>query len=249
MQPDWDMFQSGHEFGAYHAAGRAVSGGPVYVSDKPGSHDFALLNKLVCHDGRVLRCDGPGRPTYDTLCHDPTRENVLLKIRNTCGKAGVVGAFNAQTRPAAAGQAPIHGDVGPRDVPGLEGRRFAAFAHVANRLDAVGRDTRLGLALGYRGYEIVTFAPVEHGFAAVGLADKMNSAGAIARQISTETTLEVQLYDGGEFVAWVQRPPKSVEVDGRPATFQYEVSSGELRVAVPTPAGRPTTTLAVRCPA
>jgi raffinose synthase len=34
MQPDWDMFQSGHPMGAFHAAGRAVSGGPVYVSDK-----------------------------------------------------------------------------------------------------------------------------------------------------------------------------------------------------------------------
>ena len=37
IQPDWDMFQSGHRMGALHAAGRAVSGGPVYVSDKPAN--------------------------------------------------------------------------------------------------------------------------------------------------------------------------------------------------------------------
>ena len=33
---------------------RAISGGPVYVSDKPGSHDFDLLRKLVLPDGKGL---------------------------------------------------------------------------------------------------------------------------------------------------------------------------------------------------
>ncbi len=76
MQPDWDMFQSGHEWGAYHAAGRAISGGPVYVSDAPGRHDFDLLRKLVCSDGTVLRCDGPAVPTLDSLCIDPTVDDL-----------------------------------------------------------------------------------------------------------------------------------------------------------------------------
>ncbi len=57
MQPDWDMFHSAHPRGAFHAAARAVSGGPVYVSDAPDAHDTALLNKLVLSDGRVLRAD------------------------------------------------------------------------------------------------------------------------------------------------------------------------------------------------
>ena len=78
VHPDWDMFQSGHPMGAYHAAGRAVGGCPVYVSDKPGEHDFDLLRKLVLSDGSVLRASLPGRPTRDCLFRDPTREDVLL---------------------------------------------------------------------------------------------------------------------------------------------------------------------------
>lgn len=35
---DWDMFSSRHVAADIHAAARAVSGGPVYVSDAPGSH-------------------------------------------------------------------------------------------------------------------------------------------------------------------------------------------------------------------
>ncbi len=72
VHPDWDMFQSGHPWGAYHAAARAISGGPVYVSDKPDGHDFAVLRKVVLSDGSVPRPLIPARPTKDCLLHDPT---------------------------------------------------------------------------------------------------------------------------------------------------------------------------------
>lgn len=45
---DWDMFMTKHEFGAYHAAARAISGGPVYVTDKEQkivSGEFVLGDK------------------------------------------------------------------------------------------------------------------------------------------------------------------------------------------------------------
>ena len=64
--PDWDMFHSGHAAGAYHAAARAISGGPVYISDVPGKHDAALLRRLCAGDGRALRCAQLDRD-------DPTR--------------------------------------------------------------------------------------------------------------------------------------------------------------------------------
>ena len=51
MQPDWDMFQSQHPAGLLHATARAISGGPLYVSDGPGKHDFSLLARVVLPDG------------------------------------------------------------------------------------------------------------------------------------------------------------------------------------------------------
>ncbi len=82
VHPDWDMFQSGHAMGEFHAMARAVSGSPVYVSDKPGTHNFDILRKLVLPNGTVLRAPNPGLPTRDCLFHDPTKENILLKIFN-----------------------------------------------------------------------------------------------------------------------------------------------------------------------
>ena len=56
IRPDWDMFQSDHACAAFHAAARAICGGPVYVSDSLGSHDFDLLRRLVFSDGTMPRC-------------------------------------------------------------------------------------------------------------------------------------------------------------------------------------------------
>ena len=43
VQPDWDMFHSKHPAAEMHAAARAVSGGPIYMSGKPGIHHVDLL--------------------------------------------------------------------------------------------------------------------------------------------------------------------------------------------------------------
>ncbi|EXB39014.1 hypothetical protein L484_011173 [Morus notabilis] len=97
MQPDWDMFHSQHPAGEYHASARAISGGPIYVSDAPGKHDFELLKKLVLPDGSVLRTRLPGRPTRDCLFSDPARDGIsLLKIWSMNKYTGVLGVFNCQ---------------------------------------------------------------------------------------------------------------------------------------------------------
>lgn len=76
MLPDWDMFHSLHPAAEYHGSARAISGGPVYVSDAPGKHNFELLRKLVLPDGSILRPRLPGRPTKDCLFSDPSRDGV-----------------------------------------------------------------------------------------------------------------------------------------------------------------------------
>uniref|UniRef100_A0A0E0R7R8 Uncharacterized protein n=1 Tax=Oryza rufipogon TaxID=4529 RepID=A0A0E0R7R8_ORYRU len=54
-----DGVKSVHPMAEYHAAARAVSGCAIYVSDKPGNHDFNLLKKLVLPDGSILRAKLP----------------------------------------------------------------------------------------------------------------------------------------------------------------------------------------------
>jgi raffinose synthase len=231
MQPDWDMFQSGHEWGAFHAAGRALSGGPVYVSDKPGEHDVTLLRKLVCSDGSVLRGDGPGLPTLDTLCVDPTRESVPLKIWNRSGKAGILGVFHALY---AAGQAePVSGALSASDVPGLPGEFFACYEHNAQRLSVLPRTERRTISLCERQFELFSLVPIERGFAALGLADKFNGPAAV-RSVHWQGADQCQLglADAGEFLAYCERPPQSVEAGTETLAFRYDAGSRALRVTL-----------------
>jgi hypothetical protein len=64
-------FRSGDWHAAVHACARAVSGGPVYVSDRPGTMDAAALAKVAARNGRVPQCLGVGLPTTGCLFANP----------------------------------------------------------------------------------------------------------------------------------------------------------------------------------
>ena len=234
MQPDWDMFQSGHPMGAFHAAGRAVSGGAVYVSDTPEAHNFELLRKLVLSDGTVVRADNVGRPTRDCLFADVTREPVLLKVFNYNRDCAVLGLFNANYHSNSGDQKPIDGTASPADAPGLKGEEFAAFSQVGNR---VWRCRRVGVEpvqLAEGTWDIISFAPVDRGVAVLGLADKFNSTGAVMdKKWNRDGSLKVKLRDGGAFVAWTEKPPREVTANGKSAEFRHDAATGRLSVELP----------------
>jgi raffinose synthase len=233
MQPDWDMFQSAHNMGAFHAAGRAVSGGPVYVSDTPEAHDFGLLRKLVLSDGTILRAAEPGRPTRDCLFADVTRDPVLLKVFSYNRASAVIGVFNCNHHPDATPPTRLAGSVSPADVPGLRGEEFVGFAHQANRLWRTRRTAGAPVTLGEGEWEIVTFAPLERGVAVLGLADKFNGGGAIRdRKWNRSGSLTVRLRDGGTFLAWSDQPLRSLTADGKPVTFEHDPDSRRISVEV-----------------
>ncbi|MED6159197.1 hypothetical protein PIB30_040054 [Stylosanthes scabra] len=97
IQPDWDMFQSTHPCAEFHAASRAISGGPIYVSDCVSKHNFKLLKTLVLPDGSILRCQHYALPTRDCLFVDPLHDGkTMLKIWNLNKYTGVLGLFNCQ---------------------------------------------------------------------------------------------------------------------------------------------------------
>jgi len=94
---DWDMFRTdGGRTSHMHAAARAISGGPVYISDVPQAHDEVILRKLAFADGAVPRCLRNALPLRRSLFSDPQREAgvpLLMQNSNADG-GGVVGAFS-----------------------------------------------------------------------------------------------------------------------------------------------------------
>ncbi|KAL0364502.1 UNVERIFIED_CONTAM: putative galactinol--sucrose galactosyltransferase 2 [Sesamum angustifolium] len=184
---DWDMFQSDHITADFHAAARALGGCAVYVSDKPGKHDFKILKKLVLPDGSILRARYAGHPTHDCLFNDPVTDGKsLLKIWNMNKFSGVLGVFNCQgagswntkidvgdfkrdTRqdlPLSA-HPPVSGHISPLDIESLGNAasetwtgHCAVYAFNSGALYTLPKKGNLKVSLDVLKYEIFTVCPI-----------------------------------------------------------------------------------------
>ncbi|KAL9255683.1 putative galactinol--sucrose galactosyltransferase 2 [Drosera capensis] len=220
MQPDWDMFHSLHPAADYHAAARAIGGCPIYVSDKPGNHNFNLLKKLVLPDGSVLRALLPGRPTRDCLFSDPARDGKsLLKIWNVNKCSGVVGAFNCQgagwckiaktTRIHDASPGTLTTSVSAADVDIISkvagpnwGGDMVVYAHRSGELIRLPKEAVVPVTLKVLEFEVFHLCPLKEitsniSFAPIGLLDMFNTGGAVEQfDVKLESTNQAAFFDG-----------------------------------------------------
>ncbi|KAL2129449.1 hypothetical protein VTI74DRAFT_7789 [Chaetomium olivicolor] len=196
--PDWDMFQTVHDYAGFHAAARVVSGGPVYITDVPGQHDLDLIRQIsaVTTRGRtvVLRPSVLGRTLEAYNGYDDGDAKGLLKVGAYHGRAvegtGIVGLFNVSKRELM--------DAVPLGrFPGVvEGRRYVVRAHGTGR---VSKPVEVGTAealmtvkLGARGYDVLCAYPLtavasktrgEVLLANLGLMGKMMGCAAVLRTV------------------------------------------------------------------
>ena len=205
--PDFDMFQSHHKDGEYHAISRAISGGPIYLTDEPGKQNFEILNQLVFQNGKILRPDVPALPTIDCLFQ--VNELRPFKAFSRVGKTGVLGVWNTVDADIVAGS------VSPSDVHGLSGSQFAVYDYFAKDLKKLRSKDSLNVTLGRMGYKLYSIIPIEHDMAAVGLINKYISNKAILDTKITQNTMEVVLEEGGEFAALLPSKPIYVQINGR----------------------------------
>uniref|UniRef100_A0A1J3GSI4 galactinol--sucrose galactosyltransferase n=1 Tax=Noccaea caerulescens TaxID=107243 RepID=A0A1J3GSI4_NOCCA len=256
MQPDWDMFHSVHPAAEYHASARAISGGPIYVSDAPGKHNFELLRKLVLPDGSILRARLPGRPTRDCLFADPARDGVsLLKIWNMNKYTGVLGVYNCQGAAWSSTERKnifhstktdsITGSIRGRDVhliseastdPTTWDGDCAVYSQSRGEVSVMPYNVSLPISLKTREHEIFTVSPISHlaaidggvSFAPFGLVNMYNSGGAIEGLIYEAVKMKVvmEVKGCGKFGAYSSVKPKRCVVESNEIAFEYDSSSG-----------------------
>lgn len=214
--PDWDMWWSDHPRAQYHAAMRAISGGPVYVSDPIDTSNFDVLWPLVFSDGKLLRCDEPALPTRDSLFIDPKENPVALKVFNTVGEAGIIGAFNATD-----GDKKAKGSIKPSDVEHMHAEHFAVREFFSGETRVLGINDTWDFELEPYGQKLFSVVPIVEGAAVLGLADKYISPAAILAEFRNGNSLAIDLYEGGEFMAYCENKPKSVTVNGKKMKFDY----------------------------
>jgi raffinose synthase len=228
QQIDWDMFHSQHAMGWFHAAARAVSGGPVYVSDKPGAHDPAVLRAVAMSGGRVPRALDAGRPGRSSLYGGTP----LLTVVNRNRHGDVVGVFHREQTGS-----PVTATIGGDELPtspddtspdDTSPDDIAAYGFRSRQVARGG----LVLTLAPQEWEVVTLSPITEGLAIFGLAQLLNPGGAIDHISWHDGLCTIDLGDGGELVGWAERKP--TVVDGAPASgLQWSANNGGFVLAVP----------------
>jgi hypothetical protein len=203
--PDYDMWQTHDQYREYHAVARAISGGPVYITDKLGKEKPEFLQPLVLADGRVLRVDEPGLPARQSLFHDPSTSGRPLVAFARSGKAGLVAVWNVDRF-----ERPMKAQVSAADVEGLEGAEFAVYDYFADSLGQGGVDTWL------KGWDVRLYVvvPIHDGFAPIGLKDKYVSPATMKDLKREAGKASFTVLEPGRFLAWSETAPKSVKVNG-----------------------------------
>jgi hypothetical protein len=226
--PDLDMFESTNPNALMHAVARVSNNGPIYITDKPGSHDIGLIRAMAMADGRLLHADAPLRPCED--CLFLLQKPAAMKAFSRVGGAGLLAAFNLADADRVTGR------ITSADVPGFA--RAVAYEHVSGRLEHLGPGRPIALDLRRFAAQLWTLHEPVDGFAAFGRSDKLNGAAAVERTASAAGAVEVALREMGPFVAYAANRPSAVEVGGQAVSFTW--ADGLLRVAAPE-TGRPGT--------
>lgn len=183
---DWDMWWTDDGQAAKNSVLRAISGGPVYVSDKIGRSNRDIFMPLVLDDGRLLRCDKPAVPVLACLTVNPETSEKAFLVQNTCndGKDGVIAAFDLRSDDAS-----VEGAFAPADICGLkDADEYAVYEHFTGAYAVVKKNEVYRFTLKNQDdFKLFNVAPVVDGVALIGITEKMVSPKTITRFDKPET--------------------------------------------------------------
>ena len=165
---DWDMWWTDDGQANKNSLMRAVSGGPIYVSDKLERSNAEVFDPLSLKDGKILRCDRPALPTRDCMVKNPMTSGEAMKVQNNVGNYGIMAVLNIDEADKAV-TAKISADL----IDGIDAEEFAVYEYYSKEVKMLKKGECFDITLNNNDeYKLYIFAPVENGFAAIGRIDK-----------------------------------------------------------------------------
>ena len=207
---DWDMWWTDDGQAAKNSVLRAISGGPIYISDTLDRSRAHVLKPLVLEDGKILRPDKQAMPTLDCLTNDPLNSGKIFKLQNMANGSGILAVFNIDGE-----NNKVCGKISPSDVIGLSGEEFAVYEHFSKEVKILNFNESFELTLSDNDdFKLYIIVPLENGKGVIGRIDKFISPktvnynrnggfelvedGAYARIENRKLVIDNTLYKGKE---------------------------------------------------
>jgi hypothetical protein len=207
---DQDMFFANHKESArLMAVARAVSGGPVYLSDEVENIDDTVLKPIIYNEGSILRTQAPGVPLPESLMQDPYDGGKAFRIIAPLNnKAAVILAMNLnqddkevktsvsiKDYPFAGGM--IQPYEGLWSIP-KEG--VLLYDHYAGTASILKDDYQF--KLGSREEGLFQLSPIQCGWSVIGRPDKYLSAAAFELLSIDQNNIKIKMIEDGPILLW-----------------------------------------------
>jgi len=212
---DHDMFHSSDPAaGKVMAVSKAMSGGPVYLSDNPKEFIAEYIRPLCYEDGLLLRPLAPACPLPDSVFIAPMRQMLPYRvIAPLSGGAAAIVAYNfyhpTPKQPIKASVTAqdyteagcmIQPYAGKWDLPKEGLVAYDWYARKSVKLDKP-------YAFELKGFtdRLIHLCPVRKGWAVIGRIDKYLSPVAVEVVAVSDNALSIKMVESGPLGIWLAR--------------------------------------------
>jgi Raffinose synthase or seed imbibition protein Sip1 len=212
---DHDMFHSSDKVaGRMMAVSKAVSGGPVYLSDRYTELVPDRVRPLCYEDGLLLRPLAPASPLPADLFKTMDEDSLYRVMAPLANKAVAFVLYNLRGD-IETNQVELSGEISAEDYrsasalmqpyPGkwdIPAGGLLVYDHHSRRAEKLNQSYRVSI----RGFgdRLLQVSPILHGWSVIGRTDKYLSAAAVDILSCTDTQLKVRLHEAGPFAVWLE---------------------------------------------
>lgn len=202
--PDFDMFQSNDIFSETFARMLAISGSPIYTTDRPEQINPALLRRLALPGGTIPRYDDLAEVLPSRFFDNPYAQGNVLAVSARKGETVTLGLFNTtETGHACSGWIAL-AELGITKHCLVYSDAGKFEPHLVKIGDTIP------FTLENMESDLITVAPIEEGFALIGNTDYL-AAPAIIESVEQDSAgIVISLKAFGQVLAYCEQKPVSV---------------------------------------
>ncbi|MCD8135882.1 MAG: alpha-galactosidase [Parabacteroides gordonii] len=208
--PDHDMFHSSDTIcGSLMARSKAISGGPVYLSDSPVDFVKENILPLIDEEGRIFRPEAPAIPTPESVITNPLKDGKAYRVFAPTGNEAVsLICYNLNTSPS---HHQVETTISPADYSLREtmsgkaapqAERILLYDWEKQTAEVLTADKQIALE-GFTD-RLFHLCPIRNGWAVVGIQEKFLSPATVEVISSSSKQLKLNVLCPGNLRVWAE---------------------------------------------